>query len=84
MIQPLNCRVYSPASEHAAALVRQVGIRHAQQGLVVAICPVGEAGFLQQHTAESATAVVDMVQKVMELELPVQDKLLWAWSHGTV
>jgi hypothetical protein len=76
MIQPLECKVYPPASEHAATLASQVGIQQAQQELVVAGCLVGEAGFIQQHTAESATAVEDLGCKLMELELPVQDKLL--------
>jgi hypothetical protein len=57
-------------------LARQVGIPHAQHGLGVASCPVGEAGFIQQHTSESATEVEDLVRKLLELELPVQDRLL--------
>jgi hypothetical protein len=76
MIQPLQCKVYSPAPEHAATLASQVGVLHSQQGLVVAGCPVGEAGFIQQHTAESAMAIEDLVRKLMELDLPVPDILL--------
>jgi hypothetical protein len=60
MIQQLNCKLYFPDSKHAATLGFQLDITHALQRLVVAGCPVSEAGLIQQHTAESVTRCVPL------------------------
>jgi hypothetical protein len=44
--------------------------------LLLAVCPVSEAGLIQQHTAESVTILEDLLRTFIEIELPVQNKLL--------
>ena len=45
-------------------------------GLVVAGCPVGEAEFIADSASGASQEVEKLVQTLIELDLPVQAKLL--------
>jgi hypothetical protein len=45
-------------------------------GIVAAGSPVGKPSFVAQQSMQSAQKVVELVQKLNEIDLPAQDKLL--------
>jgi hypothetical protein len=75
-IQRDKCRLYSPDSVQASELAFQLGIPQATGGLTVAGCPVGESDFIAAQTSAASEEIEQLVNALMELQVPVQDKLL--------
>ena len=75
-IQQHESLVYSPDFDQKDEMSFALGIPTADGGLVVAGCPVGEAEFIADSASGASQEVEKLVQTLMELDLPVQDKLL--------
>jgi hypothetical protein len=75
-IQREKSIAYSPDAEFADNLAFQLGCQCAAEGSLVAGCPVGKPQFVTAKTIAAAEGVQQLVNTLMELQVPVQDKLL--------
>jgi hypothetical protein len=75
-IQREKSIAYSTDPALADELAFQLGCQHAEGGLVVAGCPVGKPEFITSKAIAAAAGVEQLIKTLMELQLPVQDKLL--------
>ena len=71
-----KCGAYSPTLEKAQKLSHEIGCILHKDGMMAAGCPVGSRAFAQQQAHALADKVVRLVDTIMELPLPSQDKLL--------
>jgi hypothetical protein len=74
---PEKCESWS--AENAAAaqkLADNVGMKFAEEGFVAAGCPLGSSAFVRSHANSSARKVSSLIQRVLDLPLSAQDKLL--------
>jgi hypothetical protein len=75
-LQREKSAVYPSDPALADDLAFQLGCKHAVGGLLVAGCPVGKPEFRTAQALAVAEGVEQLVNTLMELQLPVQDKLL--------
>jgi hypothetical protein len=73
-----KCAVYSPRAELAAALARDLGMRHAVDGIVAAGSPVGSDSFVRAYVERRVDIVRGVVARLRELvgHLSPQDGFL--------
>jgi hypothetical protein len=80
--QPAKCAVHSADHAAATAVVGQLSVRHAQEGLLAAGTPVGTPTF---QTANAESFVTRACHRIDELlALPLGDQDSWLILHGSL
>ena len=71
-----KCVAYSADSAAAAAVAEELGIAHAEAGVVVTGTPIGTPQFQSAHVQQTADKVCKLIDTLMSLPLPAQDQFL--------
>lgn len=75
-LQKDKCTAYSANESNVKEFSRLVGCKASTDGIVAAGCPIGKPSFVTGEAIKSANKVVALVQKLNDIELSAQDKLL--------
>jgi hypothetical protein len=77
-LQATKCTEFSSTSTSAHSIGKGHGLTENTEGIVAAGCPVGKPSFVEEESGKSAiaTKVVALAEKLMSLDLLMQDPLL--------
>ena len=71
-----KCGVHGGDAEEVAAVARELGIRHLQEGLTAVGTPLGSAAFVARKLEQKALEVQGLVDTLLALPLTVQTQFL--------